>query len=65
MYGLDGAQIWAGVTDEWDRIGQPYPAARARYRQANALLSARGDRNPAAEAARAALRAADRLGAAR
>ena len=65
VYGLDDAQIWAGVTDEWNRIGQPYPAACSRYRQANALLSARGDRSPAAEAARAALRAADRLGAAR
>jgi len=65
VHGLDDAQIWVSVTDEWDRIGQPYPAACARYRQANALLSApRVDRSSAAEAARAALGAADRLGAA-
>jgi DNA-binding CsgD family transcriptional regulator len=59
----DDAQTWAGVANEWDRIGQPYPAALARYRQADALLRHRGDRTQAATAARAALEVANRLGA--
>ena len=62
-HGRDHAQTWAGVAKEWDRIGQPYPAALARYRQADALLRHRGDRGQAATVARAALEVADRLGA--
>jgi DNA-binding NarL/FixJ family response regulator len=62
-HGRDNAQTWAGVVKEWDRIGQPYPAALARYRQADALLRERGDRGQAATAARTALQVADRLGA--
>ena len=63
VHGHDDAQTWADVAQEWDRIGQPYPAALARYRQADALLSQRRDRGQAATAARAALDVANRLGA--
>jgi hypothetical protein len=63
VYGRDDPQTWAGVADQWERIGQPYQAAVARYRQADALLRHRGDRGQAATAARAARDTAQRLGA--
>jgi ATP/maltotriose-dependent transcriptional regulator MalT len=59
--GRDDAQDWDAVAENWDRIGQPYRAAYARYRQADAVLRHRGDRGQAAVAARAALTVADRL----
>src|SRR6266487_3713804 len=63
LLGRDTAAGWAAVADIWDDVGQPYPAATARYRQADALLRARGDRDEAARVARDALRIAERLGA--
>jgi DNA-binding CsgD family transcriptional regulator/tetratricopeptide (TPR) repeat protein len=65
VHGRDDARTWDRVAALWDGVGQLYPAARARYRQADALLRTGGDRGLAAEAARAAVHAADRLGAAR
>jgi DNA-binding CsgD family transcriptional regulator len=63
LLGRDTAAGWAAVADIWDDVGQPYPAATARYRQADALLRGRGDRDDAARVARDALRTAERLGA--
>ena len=63
LLGRDTAAGWAAVADIWDDVGQPHPVAMARYRQADALLRARGDRDDAARVARDALRIAERLGA--
>ena len=61
--GRDTAAGWAAVAGIWDDLGQPYPAATARHRQADALLRGRGDRDEAATVARDAMRTAERLGA--
>jgi DNA-binding CsgD family transcriptional regulator len=47
----------------WDKAGQPYPAADARWRQAEALLLARMDRQEAQRSLRDAHATAARLGA--
>jgi ATP/maltotriose-dependent transcriptional regulator MalT len=47
----------------WDGLGRPAPAAYARYRAAEAILSINGDRAQAATALRDANAAAERLGA--
>ncbi len=62
-WGRDDAATWAEVAATWDQVGQPFPAAVARYRQADALLRARGSRDDASVVARQALRVADELGA--
>ena len=59
--GRDDARLWSAAAREWDAIARPYPAAIARWREAEALLAA-GDRPPGADAARAALQGARRLG---
>ncbi|MEK6719594.1 MAG: response regulator transcription factor [Chloroflexota bacterium] len=46
---------WAGVAAAWASAGRPFPEAYARFREAESILAARGDRH----AAEAALRAAD------
>jgi DNA-binding CsgD family transcriptional regulator len=61
--GADKPERWAVAADAWDALGRPYPAATARWRQAEALVAA-GDREAATEPARAALAVAERLGAA-
>jgi DNA-binding CsgD family transcriptional regulator len=53
---------YARAAAAWDELGRPEPAARMRWRQAEAL-AATGDREAAAEAARAAHSAAVGLGA--
>ncbi|ACU75785.1 transcriptional regulator, LuxR family [Catenulispora acidiphila DSM 44928] len=53
--GRDTAAVWAGVAEDWDGLGRPYPAAYAHWRQAAAALAA-GD---LAEALRVAGAAAD------
>jgi ATP/maltotriose-dependent transcriptional regulator MalT len=55
---------WAASAAAWERLGRPYPAAYARWREAEARLAARGDRALAASALRASLDVARRLGAA-
>jgi DNA-binding CsgD family transcriptional regulator/tetratricopeptide (TPR) repeat protein len=47
---------WRAAADAWDRIGHPYPAAYARWREAEALLAARRmrDAEPLLRAAHAA-----------
>jgi DNA-binding CsgD family transcriptional regulator/tetratricopeptide (TPR) repeat protein len=62
-HGTDTPEEWAAVVAAWDEVGQPYPAALARYRQADALLRARS-RDAAAGLLADVLVVADTLGAA-
>jgi DNA-binding CsgD family transcriptional regulator len=59
--GRDKGRDWARAADAWDAIKRPYPAAVARWREAEALIGS-GDRAGAATAATAALTAAQSLG---
>ena len=54
---------WAAAAAAWERLGQPYRAAYAGFRQAEALLAAGGDRDAAAEVLRHAAAVTGRLGA--
>jgi tetratricopeptide (TPR) repeat protein len=45
-HGTDTPDEWAQVIGSWEAIGQPYPAALARYGQADALLRARTATGP-------------------
>ncbi len=60
--GEDDPALWSTVAELWGALERPYPAAIARWRQAEASLS-RGDRAAAEAALAAAVEAADRLGA--
>jgi DNA-binding CsgD family transcriptional regulator/tetratricopeptide (TPR) repeat protein len=62
-HGIDTPEEWAAVVASWDGIAQPYPAALARFRQADALLRARS-RDAAARLLADVLGVADALGAA-
>jgi DNA-binding NarL/FixJ family response regulator len=62
-HGGDDAGSWAVVAATWDEIGQPYPAAIARFHQADALLRTGGERTEATTVAREALTVAERIGA--
>jgi ATP/maltotriose-dependent transcriptional regulator MalT len=59
----DGAGLWSRAAAGWEALGRPYPAAYARWREAEALMSAR-DRDGAVRAASDALATARRLGSA-
>jgi DNA-binding CsgD family transcriptional regulator len=61
--GTDTPEGWAEVVAVWEQVGQPYPAAIARFHQAEALLRSRGDRASAGALAGDALEVAERLGA--
>ncbi len=54
---------WAAVAAQWEALRFPYPAAVARFREADSVLRVRGSRKRAEAAARAALGTAERLGA--
>jgi DNA-binding CsgD family transcriptional regulator/tetratricopeptide (TPR) repeat protein len=54
---------WAAAAAAWERLAQPYRAAYAGYRHAEALLAGHGDRDAAAEALRHAAEITGRLGA--
>jgi DNA-binding CsgD family transcriptional regulator len=54
---------WASAAAGWQGLERPYAVAYARYREAEARLSARGDRAVASTALREARRIGDRLGA--
>jgi DNA-binding CsgD family transcriptional regulator len=54
---------WAAAAAAWEQLGRPYRAAYARFRQAEALLAAGGDRDAAAGALRGAAEVTGRLGA--
>jgi DNA-binding CsgD family transcriptional regulator len=53
--------LWETGAAAWEDLGRPYPAAYARWREAETLAAAR-DRDGAARAADAALETARRLG---
>ena len=53
---------WSRAAARWEEIGRPYPAAVARWREAEALVAA-GRRGEAVIAASAALEGASALGA--
>ncbi len=59
--GRSGAREWGRAAAAWDEVGRPYPAAIARWREAEAL-AAGDDRGAAADTAAAALAAAEELG---
>ena len=61
-YGAADPALCTGAAAAWEAVERPYPAALARWREAEAHL-AREDRDAAASAARAALETARRLGA--
>jgi len=61
--GSDQRAGWAEAAAAWDALGRPYPAAIARWRQAEALVAV-GDREGAVGPATEALAAAERMGAA-
>ena len=63
MRGQGDAATWDRTALAWDELGRPAPAAYARYRVAEAVLSTRGDRAIAAAMLRRAYRAAADLGA--
>jgi DNA-binding CsgD family transcriptional regulator len=55
-------ELWQQAVDAWDRLAEPYPAAYARFRAAEALLAA-GRREGVAPLLRAANATAVELGA--
>ncbi|HXO07329.1 MAG TPA: AAA family ATPase [Solirubrobacteraceae bacterium] len=59
--GRGGAPQWAKAATAWEDVDRPYEAASARWREAEALVSA-GERAPAAAAAGRALQTATELG---
>jgi ATP/maltotriose-dependent transcriptional regulator MalT len=63
---LDGHSnpaLWAAAAARWDELGRPYPAAYARWRQAEACLTAKGTRSEAGPVLRQAHEVVTRLGA--
>jgi DNA-binding CsgD family transcriptional regulator len=64
LHGRSDPAAWAATAARWDALGQPYPAACARFRQAEALLASRAPRTRVEEALWAAHTVAARLGAA-
>ena len=59
--GTSTAGEWAAVADEFGALGRPFPVAYARYRQAEAILTARGPRPIAEQTLREAHDVAVRL----
>src|SRR5205807_10062192 len=57
------AEAWAAAAERWAALGQPYPAAYARFREAEAILATQARSARAAKALRAADKVARRLGA--
>jgi DNA-binding CsgD family transcriptional regulator len=57
------AARWDEAAARWEALAEPYPAAYARLRQAEALLAARADRTQATTLLTAALATATALGA--
>jgi predicted ATPase/DNA-binding CsgD family transcriptional regulator len=60
--GRNDPALWAKAAAGWDAVARPYPGAVSRWRQTEAHVEA-GDRAAAADAGRAALDTAQRLGA--
>ena len=64
LHGRPAPAAWAAAAADWEAFGQPYPAARARWREAEALLAIRAPRAEVERAVWAAHDVAVRLGAA-
>ena len=60
--GAADPEAWAAAAEQWAALGQPYPSAYARFREAEAVLSAQARSTRAAAALRAAHDVALRLG---
>ncbi|HWC87433.1 MAG TPA: AAA family ATPase [Solirubrobacteraceae bacterium] len=60
--GGNDAELWRRAAQAWDELARPYPAALARWREAEALIED-GDREAAAPVLRAASETARGLGA--
>jgi DNA-binding CsgD family transcriptional regulator/tetratricopeptide (TPR) repeat protein len=58
-----GAAEWAAAAEQWAALGQPYPSAYARFREAEAVLAGHARSARAATALRAAHEVAVRIGA--
>jgi DNA-binding CsgD family transcriptional regulator/tetratricopeptide (TPR) repeat protein len=63
LRGRSDAEVWADAVVAWQRVGNPYATAYARFRQAEALITVHGDRLQAGHALAAAVEAAGALGA--
>jgi len=61
--GEPSADLWAAAAGAWERVGQPYPAAYAAWREGEARLLDDRQRAAASRPLRAAAEAAERLGA--
>jgi DNA-binding CsgD family transcriptional regulator/tetratricopeptide (TPR) repeat protein len=64
LHGRPDPAAWEEAAARWETLGQPYPAARARFRQAEAMLANRAPRALVEEALWAAHTVAARLRAA-
>jgi DNA-binding NarL/FixJ family response regulator len=63
LEGASAPERWQTAAEAWERLGRPFDAAYARFRQAEALLAARAPRAEVQETLQAAHAAAVRLGA--
>jgi ATP/maltotriose-dependent transcriptional regulator MalT len=63
QHGRADPAAWAAAAAAWERLGQPYRAAYAWFRQAEALLAGHGDRDVAAVVLGRAAEVTGRLGA--
>jgi DNA-binding CsgD family transcriptional regulator/tetratricopeptide (TPR) repeat protein len=63
LHGRPDPAAWAAAAAGWEALGMPYPAACARWREAEALLAARAPRTEVEQALGAAHAVAARLGA--
>jgi DNA-binding CsgD family transcriptional regulator len=63
LEGRSDPSLWQKAAAAWSALGQPYPAAYAQWRQAEALLAGRAPGGQAEERLRAAHAVAVRLGA--
>jgi ATP/maltotriose-dependent transcriptional regulator MalT len=61
--GKSDPQAWVRAASAWEAIPMPYPAARARFRAAEAILLSRGPREQATALLEQAARTASELGA--
>ena len=64
LEGRSDPELWHRAATLWDRLSFAYPAAYARFREAEALLARRTPRSEAEQALRAAHQTVVRLGAA-
>jgi DNA-binding CsgD family transcriptional regulator len=64
LHGPADPAAWAAAAARWEALGRPYPAACARFREAEALLASRAPRARVEEAVQAVHEVASRLGAA-